>query len=87
MDEARRTAAHHRVAQLIEFARHPTHVIPHYAPKSKSLVMGRLTPIANYLRRFLIEDVYGRLSIMFPEGEAWLAPADEIIHVGVTATI
>ncbi len=24
--------------------------------------MGRLTPIANYLRRVLIEDVYGRLS-------------------------
>ena len=60
--------------------------------------MGRLTPIANYLRRVLIEDIYGRLSklarhaslgkrlitqfvsfsgIMFPEGEAWLAPADE----------
>jgi hypothetical protein len=24
--------------------------------------MGRLTPIANYLRRVLIEDIYGRLS-------------------------
>ncbi|KAF8267918.1 potassium transporter [Lactarius quietus] len=69
--------ARHRVEQLLELARHPTHVVPHYAPRSKSLVMGRLTPIANYLRRVLIEDVYGRLSIMFPEGEAWLAPADE----------
>ena len=56
--------------------------------------MGGFTPIANYLRRVLIEDIYGRLStparhasfvkvsllfagIMFPEGEAWLAPADE----------
>ncbi|KAI9452283.1 potassium transporter [Lactarius psammicola] len=87
-DGDNRAAALRRVAQLVDFARHPTHVIPHYAPKSKGgLVMGRLTPIANYLRRVLIEDVYGRLSIMFPEGEAWLAPADEIIHVGVTARI
>ncbi|KAH9055355.1 potassium transporter [Lactarius vividus] len=76
-----------RVAQLQELARHPTHIIPHYAPKSKGLVLGRLTPIASYLRRVLIEDIYGRLSMMFPEGEAWLAPADEIIHVGVTARI
>lgn len=77
-------AARRRVEQLLELARHPTHVcvsvspslvlfsyklvlmahrsIPHYTPKSKSLVMGRLTPIANYLRRVLIEDIYGRLS-------------------------
>jgi KUP system potassium uptake protein len=86
-DADRRAAGRARIEQLVELARHPTHIIPHYAPKSKSFVMGRLTPIANYLRRVLIEDIYGRLSIMFPEGEAWLAPADEIIHVGVTATI
>jgi len=36
--------------------------IPHYAPKSKNLSVGRLTPIANYLRRVLIEEIYGRLS-------------------------
>ncbi|KAH9055386.1 potassium transporter [Lactarius vividus] len=82
-----RAGARRRVAQLLELARHPTHVIPHYAPKSKTLAMGRLSPVANYLRRVLIEDVYGRLKMMLPEGEGWLAPADEIIHVGVTATI
>jgi KUP system potassium uptake protein len=76
-----------RIAGLRQLARHPTHVIPHYAPKSRAVVLGRFTPIANYLRRVLIEDIYGRLSIMFPEGNAWVAPADEIIHVGVTATI
>ncbi|KAI9441911.1 potassium transporter [Lactarius indigo] len=86
-DGNKHSAVQSRVAQLQELARHPTHIIPHYAPKSKGLVLGRLTPIASYLRRVLIEDIYGRLSIMFPEGEAWLAPADEIIHVGVTATI
>jgi len=86
-DADRRADARSRVAELLELARHPTHVIPHYAPKSKNLAVGRFTPIANYLRRVLIEDIYGRLSIMFPEGQSWLAPADEIIHVGVTATI
>ncbi|KAF8266790.1 potassium transporter [Lactarius quietus] len=87
-DADRRAAARARIEQLVELARRPTHVIPHYAPKSRSFVLGhRLMPIANYLRRVLIEDIYGRLSIMFPEGEAWLAPADEIIHVGITATI
>jgi len=86
-DEERRAAGRARVEQLAELARHPTHIIPHYAPKSKSFFLGRFTRIANYLRSILIEDIYGRLSIMFPEGEAHLAPADEIIHVGVTATI
>lgn len=73
--------------------------IPHYTPKSKVLVMGRFGVIANYFRRVLVEDIYGRLSepaarhtvvrktvitdghfstgIMFPEGRAWQAPADE----------
>jgi KUP system potassium uptake protein len=86
-DAERRAAARARIEQLVVLARRPTHVIPHYAPKSKTFVLGRFTPIANYLRRVLIEDIYGRLSIMFPEGEASLAPADDIIHVGVTATI
>jgi hypothetical protein len=77
VDVVRRTAARHRVGQFLELARHRTHVcVPllfsgklvltgtsqHPAPKSKSLVMGRLTPIANYLRRVLIEYIYGRLS-------------------------
>ncbi|KAH9163565.1 potassium transporter [Lactarius sanguifluus] len=86
-DVNKRAAVHRRVAQLQELACHPTHIVPHYTPKSRGFVLGRLTPIASYFRRVLIEDIYGRLSIMFPEGEAWLAPADEIIHVGVTATI
>ncbi|KAI9452350.1 potassium transporter [Lactarius psammicola] len=71
-DENKRATVRRRVEQLPG-----ARTIPHYAPKSKGLIMGRLTPIASYLRRVLIEDIYGRLSIMFPEGEAWLAPADE----------
>lgn len=36
--------------------------VPHYEVKSRGLNMGRITPIMNYLRRALIEEVYGRLS-------------------------
>ncbi|KAH8984778.1 potassium transporter [Lactarius hatsudake] len=87
VDASKLATVHRRVTQLQELARHPTHIVPHYTPKSKGFLLGRLTPIASYFRRVLVEDIYGRLSIMFPEGEAWLAPAEEIIHVGVTATI
>jgi len=49
--------------------------------------MGRITPIMNYIRRVLIEDIYGRLIIMFPQSEAWVARADEIVRIGVNASI
>ena len=39
--------------------------VPHYAVRSKGLVIGRITPIMNYIRRVLIEEVYGRLSKAF----------------------
>jgi KUP system potassium uptake protein len=74
------------VNQLVECSRKPTHVVPHYTVRSKGLSMGRITPIMNYIRRVLIEEIYRRLSIMFPESETW-ARADEIIHIGVTANI
>ncbi|KAH9996962.1 potassium transporter [Russula compacta] len=73
--------------QLVDYSRRPTHVVPHYAVRSKGLEMGRITPIMNYLRRVLVEEIYGRLSIMFPDSEGWVAPADEIVHIGVTANI
>jgi len=73
--------------QLGEYSRRPTHVIPHYAVRSQGLMMGRITPIMNYIRRVLIEDIYGRLIIMFPQSEAWVARADEIVRIGVNASI
>jgi hypothetical protein len=39
--------------------------VPHYDVRSKGLSMGRITPIMNYIRRVLIESVYGRLSEAF----------------------
>jgi len=73
--------------QLMEYSHKPTHVVPHYSVRSKGLEMGRFTPVTNYIRRILIEAIYGRLSMMFPESDAWVARADEIVHIGVTANI
>ncbi|KAI9460347.1 potassium transporter [Russula earlei] len=72
---------------LVDHSRRSTHIVPHYAVRSKGVKIGRITPVMNYIRRVLIEEVYGRLSIMFPDTVGWVAPPDEMIHVGVTATI
>jgi len=73
--------------RLMDHSRRPTHVVPHYAVRSGGVRMGRITPVVNYIRRVLIEEIYGRLAIMFPESEGWVAPADDIVHIGVTANI
>jgi len=75
------------VSQLVDQSRRPTHVIPHYAVRSKGLNVGRITPVVNYIRRVLIEEIYARLNMMFPESEGWVASPDGIVHIGVTATI
>ncbi|KAF8476540.1 potassium transporter [Russula ochroleuca] len=75
------------VSQLKDHSLRPTHVVPHYEVRSRGLNMGRITPVMNYIRRALIEEVYGRLSVMFPDAEGWGARADEIVHIGVTAKI
>jgi len=72
---------------LMDHSRRPTHVVPHYAVRSRGVRLGRITPVANYVRRVLIEEIYARLAIMFPESEGWVARADDIVHVGVTASI
>ncbi|KAI0291239.1 potassium transporter [Multifurca ochricompacta] len=79
--------AHLIVAQLVDQSSRPTHVVPHYAVRSKGVKMRRITPIVNYIRRILIEEIYSRLSIMFPDSQGWVARADEIVHIGVTANI
>lgn len=39
--------------------------VPHYTVRSRGLDVGRITPVMNYIRRVLIESVYGRLSKAF----------------------
>jgi KUP system potassium uptake protein len=78
VDTIRRCAAHA-----------PTHIVPHYYVSSLPVTTGPAwvrVPI-NWVRRQLIENVYRHLAAMFPETKNWLSSADEIIHVGINATI
>ncbi|KAF8870459.1 potassium transporter [Infundibulicybe gibba] len=64
-----------------------THIAPHYHVVSKNVGAGPVFLVVNWLRRYLVEDVYRRLATMFPETANWLTSADEIIHVGINAAI
>ncbi|KAF7348337.1 hypothetical protein MSAN_01787700 [Mycena sanguinolenta] len=74
------------VDQIRAAARSTSHIVPHYYVVSKKLDAGRLSPVINWVRKYLIEDIYRRLATMFPETGNWVA-AEEIIHVGINATI
>ncbi|KAF9077481.1 potassium transporter [Rhodocollybia butyracea] len=64
-----------------------THVVPHYHVISKKVNAGYFSFMVNWVRKYLIEDIYNRLATMFPETANWLTSADEIIHIGINATI
>lgn len=64
-----------------------THVVPHYHVVSKPVLAGFMTPVFSFIRSVLIEDIYRIIAAMFPETGNWMTPADEIIHVGINATI
>jgi len=66
-----------------------THIVPHYHVLSKVDVHegGPIRVPLNWIRKFLIESIYRRLIISFPETAKWNGPADEIIRVGITAKI
>jgi len=64
-----------------------THIVPHYHVVSTPITGGFFAPVASFIRKTLIEDVYRTVASMFPETENWITAADEIIHVGITARI
>jgi len=68
-------------------ARTATHIAPHYHVVSRRVDGGVFSFIANWGRKFLIEDIYRRLATMFPVTGRWLTSAEEIIHVGINAVI
>ncbi|KAF7364932.1 hypothetical protein MVEN_00363800 [Mycena venus] len=74
------------VDQIRAVARSTTHIAPHYHVVSKDVDAGRFSPIINWVRKYLIEDIYRRLATMFPETGNWLS-AEEIIRVGINAKI
>ncbi|KAJ7600944.1 potassium transporter [Mycena floridula] len=75
------------IERIRKVAENMTHVVPHYHVVSKSIEGGRLSPVVHWARKCLIEDIYRRLSTIFPDTANWLTPADEIIHVGINAVI
>ncbi|KAJ7797662.1 potassium transporter [Mycena olivaceomarginata] len=74
------------VDRIRAVARSTTHIAPHYHVVSKTVDVGTFSPVINWVRKYLIEDIYRRLATMFPETGNWVA-AEEIIRVGVNAKI
>ncbi|KAK7685859.1 hypothetical protein QCA50_011206 [Cerrena zonata] len=64
-----------------------THIVPHYVVSSRKTETGRFSTAVNFIRKMLIEEGYRRISTMFPETANWVNSADEIIHVGINASI
>ncbi|KAF9510974.1 hypothetical protein BS47DRAFT_1347297 [Hydnum rufescens UP504] len=63
--------AMNNVAEMHAAARQTSRIIPHYDVISKRIEVGWATPILAFVRRFLIEEIYRRLAIMFPETGNW----------------
>ena len=55
---------------------HPSVSVPHYEILSRPNGRGKVALVINYIRTFLIEDVYARARIMFPETVNWIASPD-----------
>ncbi|KAG7095371.1 hypothetical protein E1B28_006129 [Marasmius oreades] len=65
-----------------------THIVPQYNLKSRDVFApSRGGFVLNWIRRYLIEDVYQRLSVMFPDTINWRTAPDQLVHVGITAVI
>ncbi|KAJ7643910.1 potassium transporter [Roridomyces roridus] len=59
------------VGKIRAAARSTTHIAPHYHVVSKPIYCGRISVVVNWLRTYLIEDIYRRLATMFPESGNW----------------
>ncbi|KAJ8082836.1 hypothetical protein PM082_008693 [Marasmius tenuissimus] len=65
-----------------------THIVPQYNLKSKDVYgPSRGGFVLNWIRRYLIEDVYQRLAVMFPDTINWRTAPDQLVQVGITAVI
>ncbi|KAI0032636.1 potassium transporter [Vararia minispora EC-137] len=87
--EAQVDPAHARniIPQLHDLARSHTHVVPYYEILAKEGGAGKIRAVVNYIRKLLIEDIYRRLRIMFPDTVNWIASPDRIIRIGITARL
>ncbi|GJE91288.1 potassium transporter [Phanerochaete sordida] len=76
-----------RSQEIRSVAESYTHIVPYYMVSSRNKPGGKIRWVQNWVRRLLVEEVYQRISTMFPETANWLGSTDEIIHVGVNAVI
>ncbi|KAJ7689182.1 potassium transporter [Mycena rosella] len=74
------------VEEIRAVSRSTTHIAPHYHVVSKHVDAGKFSFAVNWIRKYLIEDIYRRLATMFPETGNWRF-AEEIIRVGINAKI
>ncbi|KAH8825021.1 potassium transporter [Flagelloscypha sp. PMI_526] len=79
--------SHRILEQIRNAAKITTHIVPHYDVNSRRAHSGKLGAVMYWIRSFFLEELYKRLSVMFPETGNWLTKSDEIIHVGINATI
>ncbi|KAL7409758.1 potassium transporter [Mrakia frigida] len=76
------TAERH-VKEIIEAGKNTTHILPNYVLESR-LRGNEPWPV---VRRWMIEQVYDRIRVMFPDERARGDGNENVIHVGVPAAI
>ncbi|KAF8631980.1 hypothetical protein AX15_002091 [Amanita polypyramis BW_CC] len=75
------------LADIKRLTSNPTHIVPHYHVISRKAHSGLISFLVVRTRRWLIEDLYGRIATIFPETANWLTPSDEVMRVGITAFV
>jgi len=73
------------IARIKWFASRTTHIIPHYFVSSRTT--GNESVIIQNLRKFLIEEIYRTISTMFPGTDNWKLDNEDVLRVGVNASI
>ncbi|KAF8321383.1 potassium transporter [Cantharellus anzutake] len=83
------TQARQVIGEVQLAATRTVHIIPHYriASKDPKIELKWASIVLSWLKRFLIESLYARLSTMFPETANWALNHEDILHVGVNAAI
>ncbi|KIY71241.1 potassium transporter [Cylindrobasidium torrendii FP15055 ss-10] len=68
-------------------AKTTSHIVPHYNLSSRPNEESRMRLITNPIRKFCIENLYGRLVTMFPERANWQGSENETMYIGINAPI
>lgn len=75
------------IAETKWIASRTTHIIPHYYFINSPLEGGTISKLLNVVRFVMIEEVYRRLTTMFPETDNWAIDNEDVLRIGVNAAI